>query len=400
MSGDARIAKPSMDRDAAQPVRQRHVAFFGHDAGDAAVRRRVQAFQDEGVHVTGFMMRRRDAGPTDWDNVDLGQTHDGAFVQRIRQVFTGAGIAAKQGDVLAKADVIYARNLDMLACAFLAKRQAKLDTPVIYESLDIHRLLTRKDIFGGVMRGIEGRLLRRTAGLVVSSPAFLRNHFERHYPGQYRPFIVENRLAAGADYGARPVPQLRSADQPLRLGWVGNLRCQRSFSLLCDLADRFAGKLEIHLHGAPARKEIPVFEPEIAKHPNMTFHGRYKSPEDLAGIYGQLDLVWAGDFMEAGFNSVWLLPNRVYEGGYFCVPAIAPAGTETASWIDARKGGFLIDEPLDETLPALIARLSGDRAAILQRAEALAARPGSDFVQPAGLLSELLDEALAGQGVR
>lgn len=398
MSGDARIAKPSMDREAAPAMRQRHVAFFGHDAGDAAVRRRVQAFQDEGIRVTGFMMRRRDAGPTDWDNIDLGQTHDGAFLQRIRQVFTGAGLAAKQRDLLAKTDVIYARNLDMLACAFLAKRKAKLDTPVIYESLDIHRLLTRKDIIGRAMRWLEGRLLGRTAGLVVSSPAFVRNHFERHYSGHYRPFLIENRLAAGADYGARPVPQRKNADRPLRLGWVGNLRCRRSFDLLCELADRFPDSLELHFHGAPARREIPVFEPEIAKHPNVTYHGRYRSPEDLAGIYGSLDLVWAGDFMEAGFNSVWLLPNRVYEGGYYCVPAIAPSGTETAFWIDTRHGGFLIDEPLDKTLLELIDRLIADRAEIFRCAEALAARPDGDFVQPAGLLSEMLDKALAGQG--
>ena len=248
----------------------------------------------------------------------------------------------------------------------------------------------------------EMRCIRRSRcrGLIVSSPGFLRNYFEPVHKGRYTAYLLENRLMDGMEHGARPEPGAARADGPLRLGWVGNLRCARSFALLLALADRMGDRIEIHLHGYPARTEIPVFEPEIEKRANMTYHGRYRAPEDLAGIYAALDLVWAGDFMEAGFNSVWLLPNRVYEGGYFCVPAIAPAGTETASWIDARKGGFLIDEPLDETLPALIARLSDDRAAILQRAEALAARPGSDFVQPAGLLSELLDEALAGQGVR
>jgi hypothetical protein len=59
------------------------VAFFGHDAGDAAVRRRVRAMQDDGVSVRGFMMRRQDDVATEWDNIDLGQTRDGAFVQRV-----------------------------------------------------------------------------------------------------------------------------------------------------------------------------------------------------------------------------------------------------------------------------------------------------------------------------
>lgn len=397
MSGDARIAKPSMDRDAAAAPRpERHIAFFGHDASDAAVRRRVRAFQDDGVRVTGFMMRRNDCSAAQWENIDLGQTHDGAFLQRVRQVFAGAAIAAGHRDTLAEADVIYARNLDMLICAFLARRKAKLDTPVIYESLDIHRLLTRNDMVGRGMRWLEGQLLRRTVGLVVSSPAFLRNHFERHFAGHYHAFLVENRLAAGTDYGPRPVPQPHPTDRPLRLGWVGNLRCRRSFGLLCELADRFPETLEVHLHGAPARKEIPVFEPEIERRPNMTFHGRYRSPEDLSEIYMGLDLVWAGDFMEAGFNSVWLLPNRIYEGGYYCVPAVAPAGTETAAWIDSRKGGFLVEEPLGQTFPELVARLITDPAPIHERSRALAAVPDTDFIQPAGFLSDMLEQALRG----
>jgi len=373
------------------------IAFFGHDAADAAVRRRVRGFLDDGLSVTGFMMHRRNHGALDWDNVDLGETRDGAFAQRIARVFTGARLAAAARDKLAAADVIYARNLDMLACAFLAKRHAKLDTPVIYESLDVHRLLTRPDVIGAAMRWLERTLLKRTAGLVVSSPGFIRNHFERYYPGNYRAFIVENRLAPGADYGVRACERksaLGDATQPLRLGWVGNLRCKRSLDLLCQLADQFPDRLEIHLHGQPARTEVPVFEPQIDARQNMTFHGRYRSPEDLAGIYNALDVVWAGDFMEAGYNSVWLLPNRIYEGGYFCTPSIAPAGTETAAWLDGHACGLIVEEPLGRTLPEIIAWLIADRTPIAAHASALGRLPDETFIQPRGFLAGIIREIL------
>ena len=98
-----------------------HVAFFAQDAADAAVRRRVQGFRDDGLQVTGFTMRRRDQLEVDWDNVDLGRTYDAAYLQRIGSVFRGARLAAGQPDLLAQADVIYARNLDMLATAFRAR---------------------------------------------------------------------------------------------------------------------------------------------------------------------------------------------------------------------------------------------------------------------------------------
>lgn len=372
------------------------VAFFGHDAADAAVRRRVQGFRDDGLSVIGFMMRRRDEVQTDWENVDLGKTFDANYGQRVRSIFDGARAAAREKTRLASADVIYARNLDMLATAFLAKRLTKLDTPVIYESLDVHRLLTRKDIVGAAFRWVEGALLSRTKRLVVSSPAFLDNHFDVYHKGRFTPVLIENRLAAGADYGSRPGFEVNEPQrgQPLRIGWVGVLRCWRSFGLLLDLARKLGKDVQIVMHGMPALTEIPDFHARIQGLPNVLFNGRYRAPEDLARIYAGLDVVWAGDFMEAGFNSEWLLPNRLYEGGYYAVPPIAPAGTQTAKWIEERGVGFAVEENLASTLPALIEHLTANRAEIIERRTRLLNLTSETFVAPRGELSALISDTL------
>lgn len=381
-----------------QPASQRldmtRIAFFGHDVADAAVRRRARGFQDDGFHVTGFMMRRREPLAQEWDNIDLGQTHDGAFLQRIRQVFRGARTAAASGESLRSADVIYARNLDMLACAFLAKRYAKLDTPVIYECLDIHRLLCRSDAIGKGLRALEGWLLKRSAALVVSSPAYLSQHFERYYPGRFQAYLIENRLSGHASYGARLSAENEMKAGKIRLGWVGNLRCSRSLDLLCQVADRFGAQVEVKLHGVPALTEIPDFQQKVAARPNISFYGRYRSPEDLPGIYSGLDVVWSGDFMEAGLNSTWLLPNRIYEGGYYCVPPIAPAETETARWVARHDCGFVLDEPLEKTLPELIEALLRDPSSIAGYRATLAAQPEDTFVQPHGFLRQIIEAAV------
>jgi succinoglycan biosynthesis protein ExoL len=370
------------------------IAFFGHDAADAAVRRRVQGFRDDGLEVIGFMKRRRDEVQTDWENVDLGKTFDGDYLQRIEAIVSGVQRAVAKRQKLASADVIYARNLDMLATAYLTRKRLGLAIPVIYESLDVHRLLTRKDTFGQTLRRIEGWLLQRTSRLVVSSPAFLRHHFEVHYPGRFEARLIENRLASGGDYGPRPLHVATSEEGPLRVGWVGVLRCWRSFGLLLELARKLGDKVEIVMHGMPALTEIPDFHHRIQGVKNVRFHGRYRAPEDLARIYASLDVVWAGDFMEAGFNSVWLLPNRLYEGGYYGVPSIAPGGTQTAEWIEERNVGFSLEENLALTLPALIERLTADRAAIKERRERLLRLPTSTFVAPRGELAALVSEAI------
>ena len=372
------------------------VAFFGHDVADSAIRRRVLSFIADGIFVDGFMMRRSDGATPEWPNVDLGRTFDGAFVHRFRQIFSGARMAASDGERLRQADIIYARNLDMLACAFLAKRRLSLKTPVVYECLDVHRLLVREDPTGLALRFVERQLLRRTKALIVSSPAFLTNHFERHHANQYRAFVIENRLSASAIFGARPAAQDEqdkqdhSGPRPLRLGWVGILRCQRSFELLQALADQFGQAIDIRLYGKPARTEIPVFEPEIDARDNITYYGPYKAPEDLEEIYAGLDVVWSGDFMEAGYNSVWLLPNRIYEGGYYGAPPIVVAGTQSADWVTSKQTGFVACEPLEQTLPRLIADLIDDRAPVADLRQRLLALPEDVFVQPAGELGCLL----------
>ena len=372
------------------------IAFFGHDSADAAIRRRIQALKHDGINVVGYMMHRRAPGHLDWDNVDLGETRDGAFLQRFRSIFSGAEMAAKDADRLSAADIFFARNLDMLALAFLVKRKLKLDTPVIYESLDVHRLLSRRDPIGRILRGLEGRLLSRCDALIVSSPGFLEHHFDRYYPNRFTAHLIENRLAASANYGRRARPGVRSAAQPLQVGWVGMLRCQRSLDLLSQVADKLGDRVHIHLHGLPARKEIVEFEPVIERRTNMTYHGEYKSPEGLADIYKGLDIVWAGDFMEAGQNSVWLLPNRIYEGGYYGVPSVAPGGTQTATWINAHNVGFTVNEPLNETLPHLIANLAGDRTEISKYKNNLLSLDDEIFVQPNGFLYNIIRDIVDG----
>jgi len=371
------------------------IAYFGHSVSDSAIRRRVRAMRHDGFDVTGFMIRRQDNASPDWKNVDLGRAHDRALVKRVKSIFVGARRAAKHAD-LREADVIIARNLDMLATAFLAKRLTNLKTPVIYECLDVHIKMVQDNFVGKVLRWIEGKLLSRCRGLITSSPGFLRNYFDKYHAGKYKAYLVENRLAAGSDYGVRPTQPKKGILGKLRLGWVGMLRCQRSLDLLCALAEKFPDTLEIRIHGIHAKTEIDVFEPEIDKRQNMIFAGRYKSPEDLASIYNDIDVVWAGDFMDAGYNSVWLLPNRIYEGGYYGVPSIAPKGTETGNWIAEKAAGFTLEEALEDTLGELVSRLMKDRTELDHASRSLIALEQDVFVEPQGLIRSIIENAQTG----
>ncbi len=374
------------------------LAFFGHDANDAAVQRRIAAFAQADAEVHGFTMRRGElhADPG-WDNVDLGATRDADFAQRIRALWASRAVLRRNRGALRACEVFWARNLDMLALAHWARGMSGASACLVYECLDIHRFMTREDPLGAGMRQFERSLLRDTALVVVSSPAFVREYFDKRLTGLARTKLVENRLAPGFEYGPRPTQHAPTAGA-VRLGWFGNLRCRRSLSLLLDLADRFQDRIELHLRGAPTKTDLGDFEARVAGRTNVHFAGRYRWPDDLASIYAGVDLVWAGDFHDPGANSKWLLPNRLYEGGYYGATPLAPSDSETGRWIAARGFGFTLDEPLEQNLPEFFASIQPAELAAA-RARLLAADIDT-FVQPVEELRQVLRVALSGEGLR
>ncbi|MEM9618941.1 MAG: glycosyl transferase [Pseudomonadota bacterium] len=377
------------------------IAFFAHDENDAAVLRRVRAFEANGFGVKGFAMRRSGRNKDGWAKVGLGRTYDGRLFHRLGRIAAGAGKAGCAHALLASCDVVYARNLDMLLCAHLALRKARLSKPIIYECLDIHRLMHRRDAIGLFMRFTERRLLRKTALLVVSSPAFLRDYFEPHHAGAYKACLVENRIAQHELLPLRPQTRMDRPhrDRPLRIGWFGVLRCRRSLALLEAIARQHDGRVEIVMHGF-ADITLPDFHDRIKRHQNMRYYGRYRSPEDLAKIYADVDLIWAGDFHDAGFNSRWLLPNRIYEGGYFGVPSIAPAESETGRWLEARGAGFVLPEPLETSLPDLVDRLIVKRKKIRTIRQRLLHLPAWVFIQPKCEMKNVVTQALPEKKIK
>ncbi len=368
------------------------IAFFAHDEKDAAVRRRVFAFEDAGYSVAGFSMRRGELAEQPWSAVDLGRTHDARFIHRLGAILSGARKAAGARGILEKCDLVYARNLDMALCARLAMAMTGARRPLVYECLDVHRLMHRTDLVGSALRMLERAILKSSTLLVVSSPGFVRDYFEVRHPGKFRAHLIENRIADAPALAPRPLSRERAAP-PLRIGWFGVLRCRRSLDLLEALAVRFGSDIEIVLRGYPDVM-LPDFHERVRKHHNMRYRGRYKSPDDLADLYGAVDLVWAGDFHDAGANSRWLLPNRLYEGGYFAAPAIAPADSETGRWVAAHGAGFLVEEPLEETMRALMEELLAAPDKITQAQASLTALPRETFVQPRDEMRAVVNAAL------
>jgi hypothetical protein len=381
----------------------RVIAFFGYDSTEPTVTKRVKAFQANNSRVVGFMFRRiRNVrtSPPAWENIELGVTTDRNYGRRIPKLLAAVVKVLRHKRMLQGCQIIYARNIDMLLIAVLAKRLAGARGVLVYEVLDVQRIFIGERLVNKVARWAERVLMRSCQMLVVSSPDFVDRYFAPLQRLSIPWTLLENKvsadqLPAGGEHLLRhPLP----GHPPWVIGWFGTLRCVRSLDILCRLADAFGDRIQIYLRGRTSEEDLPMamIEAATARHRNVTFDGPYANPDDLAAIYGRVHFSWAVDYLDAGTNSDWLLPNRVYEGGLFGSLALARSGTAAGRLVERDRLGWAFHEPLESAVHTFLETLD---AGTYERARELVnGLTRSKFVDEAdtGDLLARLDRLSAG----
>ena len=359
------------------------LVYFVHDLNDPTVARRVRFLRSGNIAVTvmGFSRGARRADILkDVDAIELGRTHDRRLVARIGSVLLACFRLWRFRGHLRQADVLMARQLEMLTIACVVRMFYRGKKPVIFECLDIHRLMVRPDFIGKALRAIERGLLGMTALLAVSSPGFIDNYFQRFHAKLPPTWLLENKLLeselTALDIGAPALPA--ASAPPWIIGWYGVIRCRASLEALAALVRDSPGLVEVRIAGKISQNLVEVFDDIVAAAPGISYAGPYDRARDLRRLYQEVHFAWAVDYYEAGGNSEWLLPNRLYEGGYFRTAMIASARSQTGRWLAQREAGFLLDEPLSTALPAFFQQLDVARFEIVRKR--IAALPDALFV--------------------
>ena len=306
---------------------------------------------------------------------DLGQTQDLKLARRIVAILVALARLPALAQACGQADAILARNLEMLVLGRVLQALQLRSARLAYEVLDIHRLMLGEGVASRTLRSLERRLARKTAVLIVSSPAFFTCYFKRRWK-RIAPFcLVENKVLALQGSASRS-SRSAEAGPPWKIGWFGMLRCQRSLDLLCRLTKTLGDRVQVVLRGRPTLELFRDFHGQVAGCPGLQFLGPY-APEDLASLYADIHLAWAIDFYEEGQNSQWLLPNRLYESLFMGALPISQRDTETGAWLQRRNAGLLIDD-MERELADRMASLTAP--VYVQMQAAASAIPVADLV--------------------
>lgn len=357
------------------------VVYLGPDLSDSNTFRRCEAFHRLGVRVVSFTfkrskvtIRRRSA----WAHIGLGPMPYGLGMKRWRALWRAFRIVRSNRTVLAHTNVVWARNLD-LALLALCVRSAR--TKLVYEVLDVSGELTRKGLAGFVLRWLERRVLAHAVMVVISSPAYASEYFRKSTPYQGSYYILENKALCPLSLVHTPTRSAKgshSTSNALRLGVVGRFRCRRSIELLSDVMKICNRRIQLHFFGYPEKHVETAFQALLYSSDDVFDHGSFSYPEDLPYVYGQIDLNWCVLFEELNpINARWLLPNRIYDGALFTVPALALIDTATGRWVEEVGGGWLLREDSARELTSLLDSISANDIARVR--DNLARQPRTRF---------------------
>jgi succinoglycan biosynthesis protein ExoL len=247
---------------------------------------------------------------------------------------------------------------------------------VFRDIADLPRILSDDGIAARIARNIDRWSARTADGLVVTSRAFIEDYY-LPLIGKRLPesFVLENRVDA-AETGPRLQSPGHAGDGPIRIGYFGLLRCQRSLQILTAAARAAPERISVIVRG---HCQIDKYTCDRATElPNFRIGGPYRSPDDLAELYSNCDVVWSCyPYEPANVNSRLAQTNRFYEACYFSRPQICQAGTN-----DARKAielgiGIAVDLSSIETAASEITHLN--RGQLAAMGDHLARVPESVF---------------------
>lgn len=285
----------------------------------------------------------------------LGRIHHGRYAVRAWGLIKAL---PKLRKLARGADVLYAFGADMAVLGRIALIFSK--TALVVEVGDIRS--------GQVAPGWRGRLLRlvdrwitgSASLLVVTAKGFLDEYYRQRLGVGTKAMVIENKLEDSVCHAPREGQRGRAQQlEVLRIGYFGLLRCEWSWEVLELLAKTAPDRVHVVVAGFPMEpKDIPARAEAIG---NVEYLGEYRSPDDLARLYGLVDLVWACYPLPSANeqNWRWARTNRFYECCAFQVPMIVLSGSGDSGEVKRRDIGIEVKADRPDLVVQELLRVTG-----------------------------------------
>lgn len=221
------------------------------------------------------------------------------------------------------ADVIYNFTLDTLIVSKILLFFS--NKTWVYQVQDIRSVYFGESLKNRLYRALEKLFINRVDFVVVSSLNFYTGFFKKHYNlDENKVQVIENKLIEDS---LNKYANIKRVSDKITIGYFGVLRCPRSWNILTKLAIENASAFHIYVRGKFTF--ITDLENEVQRMNNISYGGEYRSPDELAELYTNVDLVWAAYPYSDELDGNWKYARtiRFYEACAFGKPVIVQKGT-------------------------------------------------------------------------
>lgn len=294
--------------------------------------KRIEAFVEEGypVEVYAFSRGGGSANLTDAATINIlcEFSNDLPYWKRLRIMHKGIKTVLK--NTKGQNCIYYLiRNDVALLFSFMCRK------PYIFEEADMTHVNFGNKWLATLTEKRIKQIIRRSVVSVFRSEGFVRYHFGDNVPENV--MVIPNKLSP------RVLDMPTVAKKPMdinhiKFGFVGVMRGRATYEFANNLLKNYP-QHEFHFFGSCAKANEQNLYDGLGIYDNCHFHGVFKSPDELAEIYSQIDFVLAT--YETSIKSVnYLEPNKLYEAIYFDTPIIVTAGTFIGEKVNRLGIGF------------------------------------------------------------
>ncbi len=298
----------------------------------------------------------------------------------------------KLRNLIRRNDIVYAFSSDLAAIA----AGIGLDRPIVLDSADIKTIQTSRTWRGWAVRALDKFAVDRSDLLVLSSNAY-RDYYRAWLNAKTPIVVIGNKLdgkfveevAFGKPWKLKPD---NDANRHLiRLGWFGRLRDRWSLEVL-DQVTRLNPMRFTAVIAGSIDPLMGDFGKVTAANPALAYKGEYSYPDDLSGLYSDIDIATA--FYPPDPPHGWSDANRYYEACLFRKPIMARAGCTVANNVRKHGIGLVIDT--EDVLKAAKSIESISETEVARWRSNISKLPMSEyaFVEEPAMLKQAIDKTI------
>ena len=331
----------------------KEVVFIAGTTKQPRVIRRINDFIEHGfdVHVYAFEREGDKRQMPDLKMSVLGSIESGGgYLQRLKYV--RSTIKRKVLPLYRGKKVLYYMfGFDMAsACSSLFKKGT-----YIFELADLQELN-----YSGIVRKLlvawNRRIMERSFETVLTSEGFKDYYYGNQTVNNIS--VLPNKLNKAVMNLAFPHKELDM--NHLKIGFTGAIRFSTVLRF-AEVVDKYFPNIELHFYGQCNDLDIKRDIEEIfERSKNVFFHGVFKNPDDLPGIYSTVDMILAL-YPADKMGVVYAEPNKLYEAIYYEKPIIVSEKIFLGKKVEQLNVGFAIDGSNEGGIKEFLSSLTEER---------------------------------------